>query len=493
MEIISKILSFLVAAPVIFLLVRYSLLRSRRARLLILFSHAVILTLLTLFLFNQPYWSWANQAGLIQSVSTTKAHQDAYNYIWNNFVLVDNSFDKELVLNPEGDEDDSTTITITSRSKLTAFFRLVQANIANVDLVVGDISFDMDRAEDSALQQELLKLSSENKLLLSIVPTRNNNQTVGLPHNVYGHVTEEGNQKLFVSHTIRQADYYSLSYKLYAHLNGLHAGEPFFFNTILKETDTATGETHKISNTFFPDFFISDEELLKGRLQKGGSSLSLTADEGYESEHHTFYYLSEALSPSGAAEFANNLAQRKKRGQKNIIFLGTFSSPTEDVHQTIYTDLHGPTILLNIFYALHLKRHYLTFAFILILFTGYCIISWVLIYRSLKLPFFSRRQKNFVQKHFKPVAKAHASTLSIWNKTITKLERFRPFKMVITTVDFLVEFVFVEELHLVLLVGLIFLVQKTTGHLINGMSLLIYLAVISALLRYAKTHISANR
>ena len=81
---------------------------------------------------------------------------------------------------------------------------------------------------------------------------------------------------------------------------------------------------------------------------------------------------------------------------------------------------------------------------------------------------------------------------SWWKKTYEKLKNYKVVKMFISVVDFLIEFVFVEELHLVLLVALIYVVKKTTGQMINGMSLLIYLAVINALLRYAKAHISAD-
>ena len=263
MEIIIKILSFLLAAPIVFLLVRYSLLRSRKARLIILFSHAVVLTILTVFLFNKPFWNWSNQTGLIQSDSTDEEHEEAYKYIWDNFVLVDNSFDKELILNPEGDEEDSTTLTITSRRKLAAFLHLLNSNSKLVDMVMVDIGFDLETEEDSLLQQQLLKLSAENKLLLSFVPFRN--KILRLPAHVYGHVVEEGSDKLFVSHTIKQNDHYSLPYKLYSYLNGLHAGEPFFFKSMIRETDSAKDESHNISNTFFPDFFITDEERLKGK------------------------------------------------------------------------------------------------------------------------------------------------------------------------------------------------------------------------------------
>ena len=97
-----------------------------------------------------------------------------------------------------------------------------------------------------------------------------------------------------------------------------------------------------------------------------------------------------------------------------------------------------------------------------------------------------------VKKHAKPLVAMNKVVESWWKKTYAKLKNYKVVKMFISVVDFLIEFVFVEELHLVLLVALIYVVKKTTGQMINGMSLLIYLAVINALLRYAKAHISAD-
>ena len=185
-----------------------------------------------------------------------------------------------------------------------------------------------------------------------------------------------------------------------------------------------------------------------------------------------------------------NLTQRKLKGQKNIIFLGTFSSPTEDIHQTIYTDLHGPVILLNILYALQLKRHYLTFWFVLILFIGYSLISWVLIHHLLRLNLISLTQKRFVKKHGRFLAKTYASVKVRWQALMVKAKRHKLVTVVMNTIDFLVEFVLIEMLHLVLLLALIFIVKKTTGQLINGMSLLIYLTIVNALLKFARRYLA---
>lgn len=497
MDVLSKTLYFLLSAPFIFLLVRFRLLHSAPVRTAVLLLHAAVLTVLTVFLFNQPSWSWSNQTALIQDVAGRGSHPEAYQYIRDRFILVDNSADKELVPNPEGDEDDSTTVAVTDRRKLTAFLQLLGEHKDLVDLVVADIDFRPHKttglvtATDSLLQGELLTLSADNKLLLSVVPEKQSPQDLGLQANVYGNVSEEGSGKLFVSHTVYQNGYFSLPYKLYAHLNGLTTDEPYLRGSLLKETDTAGEVRHTVSNTFFPEFYITDEAVLQGKAGGPGHSVTLDIDSGYESADHSFYFLSEPLSAPGRREFAANLAQRRQRGQKNIIFLGTFASPTEDIHQTIYTDLHGPVILLNVLYALQLKRHYLTWPYVLILFIGYSLISWVLIHNLVRLHLLSAGQKAVLKKRLPFLAKGVHQLRSGWGRTAARARKYKAIQLAANIVDFLVEFVLIEMLHLVLLLALIFVVKQTTGHLVNGMSLLVYLTIVNALLKFARRYLAS--
>ncbi|MCR6718980.1 MAG: hypothetical protein NVV59_01550 [Chitinophagaceae bacterium] len=46
------------------------------------------------------------------------------------------------------------------------------------------------------------------------------------------------------------------------------------------------------------------------------------------------------------------------------------------------------------------------------------------------------------------------------------------------------DFLFVEQLHFLLLIGLIWLVRTLTGHMINGLALLLYYGLISMSLRF---------
>jgi len=113
----------LIAAPVVFLLAK-PLKNIKWFRYLFIFCHAIFLTYLTIFSFNQPSWRWAEQKSILDKLSNTD-NDKGYEFVRNNFLLIDNSFDKVLVPNPEGDESDSTSIVLTNRKSLTSFLKIV--------------------------------------------------------------------------------------------------------------------------------------------------------------------------------------------------------------------------------------------------------------------------------------------------------------------------------------------------------------------------------
>jgi hypothetical protein len=91
------------------------------------------------------------------------------------------------------------------------------------------------------------------------------------------------------------------------------------------------------------------------------------------------YNLSDIISFQ-KEEFTRVLAERKKQGKKNIILIGTFASPDEDVKTTLLGPLHGTTILLNVYLAMQNQGHYLGMLYMCCLFACFIIISWIVFY-----------------------------------------------------------------------------------------------------------------
>lgn len=496
METISKLLYLLAAVPVVFLLAK-PIYYSSRVRIIIIFLHAFVLVLLTIFVFNKPGWRWSEQRDLIGLVKDNE--QEAYHFIQENFILVDNSYDKVLLPYEEGDEDDSTSFTLTNRKSLTSFLKLVNQNKANIDFVVCDIGFDFPTNDDSALKTELLQLRADDKLLLSLNGWKTENTALQLADEVYGNISEEGNEQLFVSHIIKRNEYYSLPYKLYHSINKIKTGEPFLLRNLFWEKDSV-GRTSLATNTFFPEFSFTDEKMLTENIRVPGNNAGIQPDTGYEQDSRHYYFLSQPLSEYGQIEFSKNLSQRKKKGYKNIIFIGTFTSPDEDIHQTLYEPLHGPTILLNILYALHQGKHHLSLGFLLLLFIGYFLVSYVLVYACLKLKFFPDRvikQAKIALTWTKDIFLINKKNAPGKSKRNSKKKGIYKEKsgfagLIRRTVIASLDFIFIEEIHFVLLLLLIGIVKFLTGYLINGMSLLIYFGVINLSLKYAKEKIITN-
>jgi len=487
METLIKLRWLLIAAPIIFILAK-SIYKYRWFRLLIIFLHAVLLTYLTIFLFNKPSWRWSGQNEMIKEFSKSNDKR-AFEFIKNNFLLIDNSFDKTLLPNPEGDVDDSTSLVVTNRKSLISFFRMLNENLFDIDLVVFDIGLATKTGDDSTLRNEMLKLYARNKILLSIDPQNKENNNLITNESVYGNISEEGNEKLFTSHRIKKDEYYSLSYKLYSNYDKVNIGKSFFCNELFFEKDS-TGHSYLAMNTFFPEFTITDEDLLKSFEHNARSTLNPDIDSGYEKSSRIYYFLSQPLSDYGKIEFLNNLKQRKEAGQKNIVFIAAFASQYEDMHQTLYGNLHGSTILLNIFYALHQKKHYLSFWFIFLLFIGYFLISCVLVYHCLKItgvrpePNYNKQKKGFA----KVLLIKLVSIPSIFKQRLQEFETFmgrkKVSKYVYNLFSFLFDFIFWEELAFTILIILVLLVKATTGHLLNFLSLLIYLTIVKLSLAY---------
>jgi hypothetical protein len=372
--------------------------------------------------------------------------------------------------NEEYDSQDSLSTVITNRKTLADFLQLVN-QLSDIDMVVCDMSFDIATEYDSLLQKQLDTLSSRNKLLLS-----KNINAAALPvfqldEAVYGNISEKANHGLFVSHRIKNADHFSLPYKLYHKFNNITTGKQFFFNLLLREKRHAG--TSFITNTFFPRLTMTDENKLTGYKEIFYDRAGNHPDTGYETDTKGFYFLGSTVG-DGGEDFKINLQQRKAHDYRNIIFIGSFTSPIEDLHQTLKGPLHGPTILLNIFYALQKGQHKLNASFILLLFFAFFIITYILFCNSLEKKIFPDKDSSKtpgIKKHRKPVS--------------SKTRNSGPLRF--TAIIF---FKFLrEESHFILLIPFVLLLNKFTSHIVNILPLVIYFGILNLCLKFGFTEI----
>ncbi|HWR34185.1 MAG TPA: hypothetical protein VN451_11690 [Chitinophagaceae bacterium] len=478
MKFLYKILVLLLAGPVVFIFAK-PIKTIPWFRYLFISIHAVFLTYCTVFLFNRPEWRWAEQRSLLKKNNKNAA----YEFISNNFLLIDNSFDKMLLPNPEGDESDSTALVLTNRKSLVSFLNLVNEHTNDVDLVVIDMGFSHTSPDDTALESSLLQLYADNKILLSINP--NDQDAIRMIKNpaVYGNISEKGKENLFTSHSIYKDGYYSLPYKIYCLMNERTPGH-LLFNKELFQERTASGRSSLNINTFFPEFNMTNERIFRGEVNRLGPNVHPDQNKGLETSSRIYFYLSQPLSPGGREEFIDNLRQRKKAGRKNIIFIGAFASAEEDVHQTLYGDLHGTTIILNVLYSLEKKKHTLRFGYIFFLLAGYFILSLILFYKGLGIHFKFPQSWKIEERLFPSIKKKSKQTNNKANKQPDGIVTWFQ-----NLLHFIFDFIFVKELPITLLLIFSIIVQFFFGQWPNILPLLIYMAGVKVSLDYAKKNI----
>jgi len=462
-ELLEKLYLFLPTVIVCFLLGRFLLPpEGRLLRVIMICLFSIALTLLTIFTFTRPSWRWGDIANFASETAHDKPDTAAYAFAWNNFILVDNFRDKQLIPDTENDSSYHLNEIITDRKKIASLLGILQNHINDVDLIVCDIGFETPSPDDSLLAARIHSIAGSGKLILSVNQGIHTNPAFQFNDSLYGNIREQTNDKLFVSHYIVSDRNNSLPFTIYSKLHGATTGSGWFGQALLHEKTGDKGQAW-IANPFLPEFRIMDEQLL------------WEGDEDSSSTLHKFF-VGQIVAASGSADFIQNLERRKRFHKKNIVLLGSFGSDGEDVHQTLYRQLHGPVILLNIIYALERGQHRITWGFVIILLIGYSLISWFLLYSALGLQFINGEERE-------------RSRLSLPLSTKAYNIVYNAAQLIYEAIASFFEFLLKEEPQFILLFVLVWFVHKATHRMINALSLLLYLGIVYICLKAVREKI----
>lgn len=443
------------------------LLQYRKLWLLIFvsFLSGIILTSLAVFKLNEPSYFQKEQIELLKSKKHTneKYVSEGYNFIKDRFIIVDNSYDKQLVERPDILGDNSNT-AITDRNKLIQFFRFVNQNIQHIDLVICDIGFDDQTKADTILKQEMDKVYFKKKLLVSNDEENNNAHILKFDPLIQGNIRKVANESRFVSHTILSGNSLSLAYKMYAFENKIQAANSFMGGSLLEEIDSNNSNRY-VLNSFIPSFSLTDESFLIGE-EPDSSSIAYNQKEKVTNSYN-WITLGTAATDDGKDDLLKNLKQRKNSGQKNYLFLGAFKNPEEDIHNTIHKPMHGVTILLNIFYDLTKGINRVSAGSVLLLFLGFTLITLIIISLSLKYP---------VEKFSLFIKKIKNGKNEIQAKT----KKPSSFRFILLPL----KFIFFEKLHYLLLLLMFLFVARYTGLIFNIMYFAVYFFFFELSMKY---------
>lgn len=434
--------------------------RSNRNAWKISFMLSAVLTIVTLFTLNQHRLVLGEQTQAIDWVKKLRTHETkkSVSIIRDNFIFIDNSFSNQLLPLPGGNQLGHSTIRVTDRMELARLLQVLHESDSLTDAIVCDIYMDIPSSSDSILREWLIDPVIESKLLLAENFLRPNTEKfASLNENMFGNIVEHKTNDFFVTYQPYRHRRPSISYKLYNKLKGLQT------NTILNELliwEKGNGWPKLGLNAYIPSFRFTDEKLLYDdsfEEKEGTASVS----------GHTYFELGDVIDFPGSQNLLRTLYQRKKENKRNIVFIGSFKGSGMDMHTTFYGDLHGPTIILNLFFSHMEGQHRISILYILYLWLGISCVLFVLIKKAVGMPVLSVTRKPARQVKRKPhpaLAKLKGSFYAVYAIIIA------------------------EEIHFWLFVLFVFATAIVWDKIINGFALFILLHILYKTLQYYSHH-----
>ncbi|HTR29539.1 MAG TPA: hypothetical protein VMH27_09735 [Puia sp.] len=462
MELLVKLALLLAAAPLAFLLYR-PLTQFRVLRILVISGHALILTGLTLFVFNQSGWRWTEEISLLSETRKSAADTGIIHYINRNFVLVDVAKHRELIDDNQEDPDYHAHLAVVDHQKLEILLRILCDQQNWIDRAIIDIDLN-SMPYDSSMEADLRCLSGGEKLIL----TRDPDDSMRYVHRpeIYANVREDSYDDYLVSHSIFRGSMYSLPYLLYLRQHPNRHVRQVWKDRLVQEYGDQ--RSRFIVSPFIPKFALTKDEFLTGDTKP--SNPDLPPDSNSSKSSQRIYSLGEFALPINKAIFVKELQTRKRLGLNNNILIGTYSGNSDDLHETLYGPMHGPTIILNILYAMEQGQDQISWAYVMLLIAGFATITFVLFNQGMGIAMLPSKWLTW----FNPRTTAERNSDSIvW-------------RLLIALFYLPIYYFFTEEVFLPLILLLTFLCSWLTGHSINILPLILYFAVLKGAFSYAR-------
>lgn len=308
----------------------------------------------------------------------------AMDYVAKNFLLINIAHDADTYCNTTygagfcdsipGKPDYSPCYPTVNRSRLTSLLKWLSQNRSKYNKVILDIIFkDRAIADGTAdsLEYYLTTLQKDSAIIFAGVYDYNlkkfNNQPLSgvLDDANTGAVNEELTEGVFFR--------YRLTYN-----DGTVKSLPALMYERIHETDIKMGrfglltyqdvskKKIRAANYFIPEMNLSPEDFDKLPAPEGNATpdSNLARLDLWQSVRQCgpieYFYLKQALG--GTAPVKKN------------IFIGSFSHDHDDMHKTVYGDLDGSIILLNIYYSLVKKQNQTGFWHQLFIFCSFYLI-----------------------------------------------------------------------------------------------------------------------
>lgn len=267
--------------------------------------------------------------------------------------------------------------------KLAQLFKWLAYHQDQYNLIVCDILFgDLQGKQSDSLLGYMLNIvqsGTGRKIIFPGIYDKNNEHfvtsafSVNLPVETKAAVNEEltGDHILKYRLSYENGRVRSLPLVMLETIDGCKI-EPGFpgFSIYTRRNGSRT----TASNLFIPEMLFSNEDIDSLRMPGNFYGMSVDSGVGRMALWQTLlkfggtpnYYLQEVLRTSSS--------------NKRNIFIGSFNHMNPDMHKTLYGDMDGSLILLNVYYNLLLNENKLDLGYNLFIFAFSCLIALLILH-----------------------------------------------------------------------------------------------------------------
>ncbi|MEO8591182.1 MAG: hypothetical protein ABI432_17520 [Flavobacteriales bacterium] len=324
-------------------------------------THALFCLVLVLLLNGLPGFFDGN-AELYERMNLFGDRKD--NTTQRPFVLIDNSGNKQLVPDPDGNLEDSTMLVVTDRARLARLLQRLAAHQELIAQVVVDIAFTAPSLQDSLLREAVLDLAVHKKVLLARA-AEENTPLLRFGEDAMADVTERTQEDRIAWHRSAREEGPSLPYALHLRLHE-RAAKPF---TLGLWTENGKGCWQLVYPGFMPTWTY-----LPGGV---GSDDDVAPDDLPMPIGHAL--------DAGWPRLLRRLQASQPTGSP-IVFIGEFPEvPGEgsiDRHRTFVGEQTGSAMLIDLFHEIENDAHVVKGSTLLGLYAALCISTWFVFSRA---------------------------------------------------------------------------------------------------------------
>jgi len=372
-------------------------------------------------------------------------------FVDSSFLFISVKDQVKIIPHPKEFVEYGAKSVVTDRNKLTKLLAFLHERQSQFDLLVCDLLFPEVTSDDKALHQAIRLFQDSNKLALAYdrdIEKRNPEIYQELNNALFGYVSNVEDEPVYYSNDIVKE------------MNGVEINSLAYQMFMKISPNTNINPSRYTFNNNITEFNFTDEDRMYHLPKDTIIKQSQTTKVNYQLGHDNMFSLGEFSDEYGKNDFLEKL-QQKHKTRKKIIYIGNMTDDFLDKHETSAGVLRGTTLIINEFYYFYQGYHFMSYfklaCFLLAIALWFYVILCAVLNAADKKDSRTSRDPLPRPQHF--------------------LDEFFAWGIAVFA------FIF-EELHLLMLLMMVFVIDISFHKAINIIGLIYLLPLFAALLSF---------